>query len=166
MNAFGPVVNADTTAPPYNTHSLTSNLDTPTDNYHGSVAVDRNLALRADGTPVYKPVWEFLLSNTTEDTGPPAIDSLLILKKKKPVEHLLAEAKAKKYRITLTGSGFGSLSKALIAGAEAETSLITSTQLMVKLPFKKVPDVEALTVEVRNTDGQVSNFLTIEVRRE
>ncbi len=61
MNAFGLVVNVDAAAPPYsNTHSLTSNLDTPTGNFHGCVAVDRNLALRADGTPVYKPVWEYL----------------------------------------------------------------------------------------------------------
>ncbi len=63
MNAFGQIVNVDATTPPYNnTHSLTSNLDSPTGNFHGSVAVDRNLALQADGTPVYKPVWEYLLA--------------------------------------------------------------------------------------------------------
>lgn len=67
MNAFGPVVNVDAAAPPYNnTHSLTSNLDTPTGNFHGCVAVDRNLALQADGTPVYKPVWEYLLATPRE----------------------------------------------------------------------------------------------------
>lgn len=66
MNAFGPVVNVDTAAPPYgNTHSLTSNLDTPTSNYHGCVAVDRHLALLPDGTPVYKLVWEYLLTTRT-----------------------------------------------------------------------------------------------------
>ncbi|MGH7595205.1 MAG: T9SS type A sorting domain-containing protein [bacterium] len=65
MNAFGPVVNVDTAARPYsNTHSLTSNLNSPTNNYHGCVAGDRHLALQPDGTPVYKPVWEYLLSNT------------------------------------------------------------------------------------------------------
>ncbi len=63
MNAFGQIVNVDAATPPYNnTHSLTSNLDSPTDNYHGSVVTDRNLALQADGTPVYKPVWEYLLA--------------------------------------------------------------------------------------------------------
>lgn len=63
MDAFGPVVNVDTGTPPYDTtHSLTSNLDAPTGNHHGSVAVDRSLALQADGTPVYKPVWEYLLT--------------------------------------------------------------------------------------------------------
>ncbi len=67
MNAFGPVVNVDAAAPPYgNTRSLTSNLDSPTNNHHGCVAVDRNLALRADGSPVYKPVWEYLLATPRE----------------------------------------------------------------------------------------------------
>lgn len=63
MSAFGQVVNVDTGTPPYGAaHSLTSNLDTATDNYHGSVAVDRHLALRADGTPVYKSGWGYLLT--------------------------------------------------------------------------------------------------------
>jgi len=65
MNAFGPVTNVDAATPPYqNTHTLTSNLNTPTNNYHSCMAVDLNLALLPDGTPVYKPVWEYLLSNT------------------------------------------------------------------------------------------------------
>lgn len=165
MNAFGPAVNVESASPPYgNTHSLTSNLDTPTDNYHGSVAVDRNLALQPDGTPVYKPVWEYLLSNTTQDNGPPAIVSAQILKKGKPVDHLAAGAKAKKFQINLAGSGFVAGSQALIDGMEAGTSLTSSTELTVKLPFKKLPGPGMLSVQVRNTDGQVSNILEVEVR--
>jgi len=62
MDAFGPVVNVDDTAPPYhNSHMLTSNLEAPTQNYHGCIVVDRHLVLLPDGTPVYKPVWEYLL---------------------------------------------------------------------------------------------------------
>jgi len=62
MDAFGPVVNVDDTAPPYhNSHMLTSNLEAPTRNYHGCIVVDRHLVLLPDGTPVYKPVWEYLL---------------------------------------------------------------------------------------------------------
>jgi hypothetical protein len=167
MNAFGPVVNVESDAPPYgNTHSLTSNLDTPTDNYHGSVAVDRNLALQADGTPVYKPVWEYLLSNTTPHDGPPAIATAQILKKGKPVDHLVAGAKAKKFQISLVGSGFAVGCKALIDGMEARTSFTSSTELTINLPFKQVPDVGVITVRVSNTDGQVSNILSIEVRDE
>ncbi len=98
-------------------------------------------------------------------SGTVSIASLQILRKGKPVDHLVAGAKAKKYQINLTGSGFTSESKALIGGAEAETLLTSSAELTVKLPFKRVPDVGALAVEVRNTGGQVSNSLTIEVRK-
>ncbi|MGH9841738.1 MAG: hypothetical protein ACREEM_23540 [Blastocatellia bacterium] len=73
MNAFGPVVNVDNAAPPYNnTHSLTSNLDTPYTpgppqvDYHNCVAADDWLAKRADGTPTYKPVWEYMLATPRE----------------------------------------------------------------------------------------------------
>jgi hypothetical protein len=164
MNNFGPVVNVDATAPPYNnTHSLTSNLDAPTGNYHGCIVVDRNLVLQSDGMPVYQPVWIYLLSNTTRPT-PPTITSLNILRKEKPVDHLLAGVKANKYRLNLTGSGFVSGSKAMINEKEAETSLTGNKELEVKLPFQKVPDAGVLTVQVRNTDGQVSNTVTIEIR--
>jgi len=82
MNVFGPVVNVDTAAPPYgNTHSLTSNLNTPTNNYHSCIAVDLNLALLPDGTPVYKPVWEYMLSNivvSVEDDKTPSPASFLL----------------------------------------------------------------------------------------
>jgi len=70
MDAFGPVVNVDDTAPPYhNSHMLTSNLEAPTQNYHGCIVVDRNLVLLPDGTPVYKPVWEYLLGAIPQRTA-------------------------------------------------------------------------------------------------
>jgi polyhydroxybutyrate depolymerase len=63
MTAFGPVVNVDTVAPPYSdTHSLTSNLDAPSRNYHSTIAVDLFVPKFPDGTLVYKPVWEYLLT--------------------------------------------------------------------------------------------------------
>jgi len=84
MAAFGTVVNVDNAAPPYNnSHSLTSNLDTPHNpgppgaDYHNCVAVDDWLAKRADGTPVYKPVWEYLLATPStpqpKETKKPAV---------------------------------------------------------------------------------------------
>ena len=63
MPQFGPVVNVDTQPPPFqNTHSLTT--DAECENAHGCVVVDARLARLDDGTPVYKPVWQYLLSNT------------------------------------------------------------------------------------------------------
>ena len=106
----------------------------------------------------------FVLTTTTQDDGPPAIASAQILKKGKPVDHLVAGIKAKKYQINLAGSGFVVGSKAVIDGMEAGTSLTSSTELTVRLPFKKVPGPGMLTVQVRNLDGQISNTLNIDVR--
>ncbi len=65
LDAFGPPMNVDTTTAPYsNSHALTSNMDTPSGNYHSMIATDPFLVKRSDGTPVYKPVWEYLLSTT------------------------------------------------------------------------------------------------------
>ncbi len=68
MNAFGPVVNVDAAAPPYdNTHSLTTDLEPASGlpqfgKYHNGIAVDVFVPKLQDGTPVYKKIWEYLLS--------------------------------------------------------------------------------------------------------
>jgi polyhydroxybutyrate depolymerase len=63
MDAFGAPVNVDSAPIPYkNAHSLTSNMDVPSGNYHSTIAADPFLARRADGTPVYRSVWEYLLA--------------------------------------------------------------------------------------------------------
>lgn len=63
MPSFGAITNVDTLAPPYsNTHSLTTDLDCEVT--HGCIVVDARLSRLRDGTPIYKPVWEYLLSNT------------------------------------------------------------------------------------------------------
>lgn len=167
MTAFGAVENVDFAAPPYNnTHSLTSNLDTPTGNYHGCVAVDRNLALGTDGTPLYKPVWEYLLSGTTLNADSPTLASIQILTKGKPVTYLIAGAKTKKSQLNLAGSGFGPGVQALIDGTAAETALISSTELTATFPFKRLPAAGVITIQVRNADARVSNTLNIEIRNE
>lgn len=67
MPQFGPVVNVDNQLPPYsNTHSLTTDLDS--DATHGCIVVDARLARLQDGTPVYQPVWQYMLSNTQAAT--------------------------------------------------------------------------------------------------
>ncbi len=75
MNAFGPVVNVDAVAPPYNnTHSLTTNLEPASGapqlgKYHNGIAVDVYTPNQQDGTPIYKKVWEYLLSTPSTPTG-------------------------------------------------------------------------------------------------
>jgi polyhydroxybutyrate depolymerase len=63
LDAFGSPVNVDTVVPPYNrSHALTSNADTPSGNYHSTIAADPFLTKQPDGTPVYQPVWKYLLT--------------------------------------------------------------------------------------------------------
>lgn len=108
-----------------------------------------------------KPI---LLETSSRDVNPaPALTALEILRKGKAVDHLIAGAKAKKYELNLIGSGFTADSKALINGAEAEVTFVSSSQLTAKLPFKFVPNPGMMTVQVRNADGQVSNLLTVEI---
>jgi para-nitrobenzyl esterase len=78
MDAFGPMVNVDDTAPPYhNSHMLTSNLEAPTRNYHNCIVVDQYLTLLPDGTPVYKPVWEYLLGTIPQRVDAAIQDSFI-----------------------------------------------------------------------------------------
>ncbi|MFN7829560.1 MAG: BPSS1187 family protein [Acidobacteriota bacterium] len=62
MNSYGEIVNVDQTPPPYaNSHSLNSNLDIPGGFFHSGIVADPRLVRQPDGTPVYRPVWEYLL---------------------------------------------------------------------------------------------------------
>ncbi len=62
MAALG-AANVDALAPPYGgAHVLTSNAEPGTPGeFHGCVVVDAHLARHANGTPVYAPVWTYLL---------------------------------------------------------------------------------------------------------
>lgn len=68
MDSYGAIVNVDGSTPPYNnTHSLTTNLEPASGppqlgKYHNGIAVDVFVPKLQDGTPVYKKVWEYLLS--------------------------------------------------------------------------------------------------------
>lgn len=59
LGALGAPVSVDGAAPPYGgSHQLTTNaVPSSAGEYHGSVVVDRNTPLAADGTPLFAPVW-------------------------------------------------------------------------------------------------------------
>jgi hypothetical protein len=62
MDQFGPLVNVDVQQPPFNgSHELTTGV-TPViaGRYHGSVVVDGDTPLKADSTPLFAPVWDYL----------------------------------------------------------------------------------------------------------
>jgi acetyl esterase/lipase len=77
MDAFGPVIDVATAAPPFNgTHTLSSSIaPAVTGQFHNSVAIDSVTPRLADGTPVYTPVWEYMLTAPT-DAAPSVAPSL------------------------------------------------------------------------------------------
>lgn len=156
MPQFGEVVNVDGVSPPYsNTHSLTSNLDT-CPSFHGCVAVDSGIVYE-NGVPVYKPVWQYLLSNTV---SPLNLTSIGFLRATQPVGRPPVGISTKYYRIQITGNGFDSGSRVLVNDVETDTTFISSSELQSSLPAGKVGHVGGSTVQVRGQGGAVSNSVT------
>jgi len=69
----GPLLVENSSAPYLGSHEFTTGL-TPQDgtNYHGATVVDSATPLEPDGTPVYQPVWQFMM------TGPPELPRLQV----------------------------------------------------------------------------------------
>jgi hypothetical protein len=155
MNNFGAIVNIDQANPPYNnTHSLTSNAECV--NFHGCMVADARLIFQ-NGVPVYKPVWEYLLSNTT--TAPLALASIQFTRNGQTVNRPAVGTTTKSYRISVQGNGFDAQTRILVNGAESETEFVGANQLRAKLPAGKFGAVGISTVQVRSQSGQVSNSL-------
>lgn len=156
MPQYGDVVNVDGISPPYgNTHSLTSNLD-GCPSFHGCIAVDSGLVYE-NGVPVYKPVWEYLLSNTV---SPLSLSAIQFLRATQPVGRPPVGISTKYYRIQVVGNGFDSGSRVLVNGVETETTFVSSSELQASLPAGRVGRVGGSTIQVRGQTGAVSNNLT------
>jgi len=154
MNNFGAVMNVDQTNPPYNnTHSLTSNAEC--ENFHGCIVADARLVFQ-NGVPVYKPVWEYLLSNTT---APLALASIQFLRNGQTVNRPAVGTTTKSYRISVQGNGFDAQTRILVNGAEIETEFVSASLLRAKLPAGKFGGIGLSTVQVRTQNNQVSNLL-------
>lgn len=153
MTNFGSIVNVDNAISPYsNTHSLTSNIECG--NFHGCIAVDIRLVLQ-NGIPVYKPVWEYLLANTT---SPLSISSLGFLRNGgQTVNRPTVGLTTKLFRISVRGNGFEATTKVLVNGIETETEFVNSGEVRAKLPAGKIGRVSGSTVQVRSQTGQTSN---------
>ena len=154
MNNFGAITNVDQTSPPYNnSHSLTSNAECA--NFHGCIAADARLVFQ-NGVPVYKPVWEYLLSNTI---APLALASIQFTRNGQTINRPAVGTTTKSYRISVQGNGFDAQTKVLINGAETETEFVNAAELRAKLPAGKFGGIGFSTVRVRAQSGQVSNSL-------
>ncbi len=153
MPQFGAIVNVDTQNSPYgNTHSLTTDL--PCDVTHGCIVVDVRLTRLPDGTPIYKAVWEYLLSNTVSPLG---LSSITFLRAGTQVQRPLVGLSSKYYEIRITGGGFDATAAALINGVQTETIFVSATELRAKLPAGRVRALGTSTLQVRNSAGAISN---------
>ena len=154
MPPFGKIINVDSSNPPYdNTHSLTTNIECS--NFHGCVVVDARLVYK-NGIPVFKPVWEYLLSGTL---APLSLTSLQFLKAGITVSRPHVGATTKLYRLVVEGSGFDANSIALVNRATVETEFIDQGEVRAKLPAGKIGRVGSSTVQVRNQSGVASNIV-------
>ena len=75
MAKFGPIVDVDTTQPPYgNSRRLVSAADVQGDRKkaHGAVQPGGNAPKAADGRMLYEPVWKYLFTHPVAAVGEPA----------------------------------------------------------------------------------------------
>lgn len=155
MPQFGSIVNVDMVASPYNnTHSLTSNLECT--NSHGCIAADARL-VRQNGIPIYKPVWEYLLSNTT---SPVSLNVIQFLRAGQISDRPSVGLSTKYYRISVEGINFNMDSKVFVNGIETETEFVNSNEVRAKLPAGKIGRVGGSIVQIRNQNGESSNILS------
>jgi hypothetical protein len=75
LAAFGPLVQPETSTPPYDfTHTLLTDLTpeggyTGANNAHASTATDAETPLAADGTPLLRDAWRYVLTGRGHDEG-------------------------------------------------------------------------------------------------
>lgn len=97
---------------------------------------------------------------------PPVLTSLMLYLKGEGVDHLVAGAKAKKYRVMVTGSGFSDDTQLLINGNVAQILSFGSNEIVAKLLLGRVGMAGSWPVQASDSAGQLSNVLTIEIRNE
>lgn len=155
MPQFGAIQNVDNTSPPYaNSHSLTSSRTC--DNYHGCIAADIRLVL-VNGIPVYKPVWEYMLSQTSP---PSAIGNITFERLGGGTIRPKVGTATKGYRLVLSGNGFAQQSAVNINGSRVPSEFISANIIKASLPAGKFGAFGTATVEIRDADGTKSNSLT------
>lgn len=155
MPQFGAVVTVDTTSPPYNnTHSLTSNIDC--DNFHGCVAVDARLVRDQNGVPVFKPVWQYLLSNTPAPFG---LVTLKFMRLGQIVNRPAVGGTTKNYKLVLQGGNFDQNTKVLINEREVNTEFVGANELRANFPAGKFGGSGSGQIQAAAQSGQKTNSL-------
>lgn len=156
MPPFGSIVNVDNFASPYNnSHSLTSNIECA--NFHGCVVVDARLVRDQNGVPVYKPVWQYLLSNTPAPFG---LVALKFTRFGQIVNRPAIGRTTKGYKLILQGGDFDPNAKILINDEEFIPQFVSANELRVGLPAGKFGSFQSVKVRAVMPDGQRTNALT------
>lgn len=153
---YGAIVNVDAQNPPYgNTHSLTTDL--PCEVAHGCTIADGRLTRLPSGVPVYKPVWEYLLSNTT---SPMSLTSLTLLRSGTAVGSQLVGLSTKYYEIRINGNGFDQSAAVIINGTAVPTEFLSTSELKAKLLAGTMKALGTSSVQIRNLSNNLSNSLS------
>ncbi len=103
-------------------------------------------------------------SEESESGSAPTLTSLMILKKGNVVDHLISRKKTKKYRLTISGSGFTENTQLFVNGEQARILNVSSNELTARLPPGRAGCPGMWFVQARNSNGPISNVLTIEIR--
>ncbi len=155
MPQFGAVVTVDTSSPPYNdSYSLTSNIEC--ENFHGCVAVDIRLVRDQNGVPVYKSVWQYLLSNTPAPFG---LVTLKFLRLGQFVNRPAVGRTTKNYKLVLQGGNFDGNTKVLINERADDTEFVSPNELRVVFPAGRFGGIGGMKAQAVMSDGQKTNSL-------
>jgi glucose/arabinose dehydrogenase len=104
-------------------------------------------------------------SDPDPDPESPAISSFFVYKKKrnKPVNPVRAGIKGKKFKIVVTGENFDTNAELLVRGESVQIDSRTSTEIVARLTNPLTAAPGQLSIQVRNSDGTLSNTLTLTV---
>lgn len=152
---FGAIVNVDTTATPYgNSHQLTTDINC--DTTHGCTVVDARLVRDTNGVPVFKPVWEYLLTAA----APTSVSGVRFSKAGAEIARIPSGVSAKSYRLIVDGAGFDTGSRAIVNDVEVSTEFLSPTSLRIALPAGPTRPAGRSNLKIRGVDGAFSNSIT------
>jgi len=125
-------------------------------NANGSVSNEQTFAVRNAGDPDPDP---------DPDPVTPALTSFFVYKKNrnKPVSPVRAGIKGKKFRIVIAGTNFDTNAELLVDGQSLQIESLSSTEIVAKLTNPLTASPRQLNVQVRNSDGKLSNALTLAI---
>ena len=155
MPQFGTILNVDNVSPPFSdSHSLTSNRDCEV--FHGCIVADARLIRDQNGVLVYKPIWQYLMSNTATPFG---LVSLKFERGGQIVARPFVGRTTKNHKVALRGGNFDPNVKVLINRVEISAEIISQTEIRAALPAGIFGRGGGTTVRVLAQNEQLSNFL-------